>query len=97
MSSTGPTGRGHERVEIPAASCPNGHPLRPPNVQVFWLGCGCAAPAHGHRGYRCWTCGACVYEPPHTGRADAVIDKEAALVEDRRMDHEHPDVGRSSA
>jgi len=59
------TGRGPELAEIPPDVCPNGHPLRPPNVQVFWLGCVCAG-GYGHRGYRCWTCGAVIYEPPHT-------------------------------
>jgi len=65
MCSTCSTGHGPELAEIPAAHCPDGYKLRPPNVQVFWLGCACAG-GLGHRGYRCWTCGAVLYEPPHT-------------------------------
>jgi hypothetical protein len=59
-----PTGRATEIVEVPPAACANGHPLRPPNVQVTWQGCSCAPP--GHRAYRCWACGAIAYDPPHT-------------------------------
>jgi len=52
--------------ELGAGRCVNGLDLRPPNVQVIWLPCDCAG-GYGHRGWRCWTCGAVVYEPPHTG------------------------------
>jgi hypothetical protein len=62
------TGRGPELAEVPPGYCLNGHALRPPNVQVLWLGCSCAA-SRGHRGWRCCTCGEVVYEPPHTDRA----------------------------
>ena len=57
-------GRPTELTENEPATCPNGHALQHPNVQRFWLGCACTT-GFGHRGWRCWTCGAVVYEPPH--------------------------------
>jgi hypothetical protein len=57
-------GDGPGTVEIPPTHCPDGHPLTYPNVQVFHLPCSCAGRG-GHRGYRCWTCRAVIYEPPH--------------------------------
>lgn len=65
---TVPTGNGMEVVEVGPARCPNGHELRPPNVQVFSLPCSCSGP-RGHRGYRCWTCNAVIFDPPHTGES----------------------------
>jgi hypothetical protein len=65
MARTVPTGRGPEVVEVRPEKCVKGHPLRPPNVQVFSLPCSCSGP-RGHRGWRCWTCGEILYAPPHT-------------------------------
>jgi hypothetical protein len=57
-------GRPTELTEPEPAACPNGHPLRHPTMQRLWLGCSCAG-GFGHRGWRCWTCGEVIYEPPH--------------------------------
>jgi hypothetical protein len=62
--ATQPTGRGAEVRELAPTHCPNGHELKPPNVQAFHLPCSCAGP-EGHRGWRCWTCQAVTYDPPH--------------------------------
>lgn len=64
MACTRPTGRGAELAEIPPEHCPNGHPLRYPNVLVSHLPCWCAGPG-GHRTYRCLTCDRVIYVPPH--------------------------------
>ena len=62
-----PTGRGHEVAEPPSPpTCPNGHELRPPNVRIGHQPCSCAGPG-GHRTFRCETCGAVIYRPPHDG------------------------------
>ena len=57
-------GQPTELTEPEPAVCPNGHPLRHPNLQRFWLGCSCAG-GFGHRGWRCWACGEVIYAPPH--------------------------------
>lgn len=59
--ATRPTGRYTEIVTIAPTRCHNGHPLKPPNVQVFYN----AVPGEDRRatGWRCWTCGDVVWEP----------------------------------
>ena len=59
-----PTGRGLQMRLVSPPRCPNGHRLRPPNVQCFYLPGGCGG-GSGHHGWRCWTCLAVIYEPEH--------------------------------
>lgn len=65
MARLVPTGRGAEVVSIGPATCPNGHPLRYPNVLIGHRGCVCVS--GGHRSYECLTCEAVIYDPPHDG------------------------------
>ena len=58
-------------TETHAHLCPNGHPLRPPNVLVGFHPCYCAQPiSHGHRTLACRTCGETMYSPPHDETLD---------------------------
>lgn len=66
MVRTVPTGRGPEVVELPPAECPNGHPLRFPNMLVRHQPCHCIT--GGHRVYECVECGGVLYVPEHHGR-----------------------------
>lgn len=65
MGSLRSTGRGSELVEIAPEQCPNGHPLRPPNVAVAHMPCHCNGTS-GHRTHTCMSCGATVYDPSHS-------------------------------
>jgi len=62
--TTRPTSNGHQVVEVAPTHCPNGHALKRPNVQIGYLPCSCAD-GRGHRLWRCWTCGAVIYDPDH--------------------------------
>ena len=64
------TGRGPEIVEEPPTACANGHPLKPPNVQVMHVPC---ARAPKSAATAATTCGTIDYLPPH-----ARPDMEAA-------------------
>jgi hypothetical protein len=58
------TGRGTQPMLVSPTHCVNGHELAYPNVQRFYLPCGCAG-GGGHNRTRCWTCGDVRYDPPH--------------------------------
>jgi hypothetical protein len=57
---TVPTGRGQQTRQTAPTHCPNGHELRPPNVQVTYNS---KVPGQARfTGWRCWTCGMVTWE-----------------------------------
>ncbi len=53
-------------TELAPEHCPAGHSLGPNRATVGWQPCGCVPGVFGHRTYHCTTCGAWLYDPPHT-------------------------------
>jgi hypothetical protein len=59
-------------MELPPATCPNGHRLGPGRVLVGWQACDCG----GHRTWACRECDGVVYGP-EVGAACSVLNGPA--------------------